>query len=101
MAGGGPEVPHDGLVAPGQEAEAVELVLRPRPDVRRGDVADVRHVEAQQRAELRGLDLRLDAREALLAEAVEADALLPVHAHRSVGVNAHPDLRLCNRLRRS
>ena len=49
-----PEVPHDRLVVLGEQAEAVELVLRPRADVGRGDVPDVGHVEAQQRPE-RGL----------------------------------------------
>ena len=75
----------------GEQAEAVELVLRPRADVGRRDVADVGHVEAQQRAEVRRLELGLDAREALLAQAVEADALLPVDAHRPVCVQAHVD----------
>jgi hypothetical protein len=58
--------------------------------VRGRDVADVRHVEAQQRSELGVRELLLDPREALLAQAVEADPLLPVDGHRSVGVNAHP-----------
>jgi hypothetical protein len=98
VAGGRAEVPHDRLVVLGQEAEAVELVLRPRADVRGRDVADVRHVEAQQRPDLRAGELRLDPRQALLAEAVEADPLLPVDRHRPVGVNAHC-LALRNRLR--
>ena len=36
-----------------KQAEAVQLVLRPRADVRGRDVADVRHVEAEQRPQLR------------------------------------------------
>ena len=42
------------------------------------------------RAEVRGLELGADAREPLVAQAVEAHALLPVDGHRSVGVNPHP-----------
>ena len=83
------EVPHDRLVALGEEAEAVQLVLRPRADVRGRDVADVRHVEAEQRAQLRLGEQRRDARQALLAEAVEAHALLPVDGHRPVRVQSH------------
>ena len=86
MAGGGAEVPHDRLAALGQQAEAVELVRRPRADVGRRDVADVAPCRstAARRAPTR--QQRLDAREALLAQAVEAHALLPVDRHRAVAV---------------
>jgi hypothetical protein len=95
MAGGGAEVPHDRLVALGEQAEAVELVRGPRADVGGGDVADVAHVEAQQRAELGLGEQRLDPRQALLAQAVEAHALLPVDRHRAVALQPH--LRHCRR----
>ena len=88
------EVPHDRLVALRQQAEAVELVGRPGADVCRGDVADVAHVEAQQRAQLRLRQQRLDPRQALLAQAVVANPLLPVDAHRAVAMQSHrPALR--------
>ena len=35
----------------GSRAEAAHLVLRPRADVRRGDVAHIVHVEAEQRSQ--------------------------------------------------
>ena len=89
MAGGGAEVPHDRLVVLRQEAEAVELVRGPGADVGRRDVADVRHVEAEQRPELRVGELLLRASEPLLAQAVEANPLLPVDAHRSVRAQSH------------
>src|SRR5437764_903432 len=44
------EVPHDRLVVLWQQAEPDQLVHRPRPDMGRSDVADVVHVEAEQRA---------------------------------------------------
>src|SRR5207244_6949931 len=72
------EVPHDRLVSLGKQAEADELVDRPRADVRGRDVADVVHVEAEQGAQLRALEARLDALEALGAQSLEVDALLPV-----------------------
>src|SRR5215207_4997058 len=93
MPGRRAEVPHDRLVALREQAEAVELVRRPGADVGSGDVADVSHVEAQQRSERRVGEQRLDAREALVAEAIEADALLPVDPHRAVAVDSHHDLR--------
>jgi hypothetical protein len=46
-----------------------------------GDVPHVVHVEAQQRADLGGGQHRFDARQALAAQAVEVDALLPIHCH--------------------
>jgi hypothetical protein len=93
MPGRRAEVPHDRLVALRQQAEAIELVRRPRADVGSGDVADVAHVEAQQRSERRVGEQRLDAPEALVAEAIEADALLPVDPHRAVAVDSHHNLR--------
>ena len=65
------EVPHDRVVALRQQAEAHVLVDRPHADVRRGDVADVAHVEAEQRAELRPLQSRLRPREPLGAQPLE------------------------------
>ena len=102
VARGRAEVPHDRLVVLGEQAEPVQLVLRPRADVRRGDVADVDHVEAQQRPE-RGLrEQPADPRQPLGAQAIEAHALLPVDGHRPVGVQSHPNSSrhltiVCNR----
>ena len=83
------EVPHDRLVVLGQQAEAVQLVLSPGADVRRRDVSDVRHVEAQQRAERGVGEQPADPRQPLLAQPVEADPLLPVDGHRPVRVQSH------------
>jgi hypothetical protein len=53
------------------------------------DVADVDHVEAQQRAELRLAEQRRDAGEALIAQPVESHPLLPVDRHRAVALQPH------------
>ena len=50
MFGSRSEVPQNRLVILRKEGEAIRLVLRPGADVRRGQVADIVHVEAQQRA---------------------------------------------------
>src|SRR5436305_6774731 len=94
MACRGAEVPHDRLVALGRQAEAVELVAGPGSDMGCGDVTDVAHVEAQQRAELRLGQQRLYPRQALLTQAVVADPLLPVDTHHTVAMQSHrPALR--------
>jgi len=84
-----PEVPHDRVVTLRQQTEADVLVDRPHADVGRRDVADVAHVEAEQRAQLRALEPRLRAREPCLSEAVEVDPLLPVDAHHAVAADSH------------
>ena len=89
MLGGRAEIPQDRLVVLRQQREAADLVLRPGADVRRGDVAHVVHVEAQQRAHLRFRQQRFDARQPLLAQAIEIDALLPIHRHGSVSFQCH------------
>ena len=53
MLGGGAEIPENRLVVLRQQREAVGFVLRPGADVRRGEVAHIVHVEAEQRAHLR------------------------------------------------
>ena len=77
------EVPHHRVVVLRQQAETRELVHRPRADVGRRDVADVAHVEAQQRPDLGLCEQRLDARQALPAQARNVDALLPVDGLQS------------------
>ena len=68
----------------------MSLSCGPGADVGRRDVADVRHVEAEQRPELGLGELRLrDPREPVLAQPVEAHPLLPVDAHRSVCGQSH------------
>src|SRR5207237_10337797 len=55
----------------------------------RGDLAAVVHAAPEQRAEV-GLGKELlGAREAVPAEAVEVDPLLPVDSHRAVGASSH------------
>src|ERR1700761_187343 len=93
------EVPHDRLVSLGEEAEAVELVGGPGSDMGGSDVTDVAHVKAQQGAEFGLGQQGLDAGQALLAQAVVADPLLPVDAHHAIAMQAHrPALRSCKRL---
>src|SRR5439155_14654598 len=105
VTGGGAEVPHDGLAPARQEGEARELVAGPLADGGAGDVADVVHVEAEERPQLGPGELRGQPREPLPPEAIEAHALFPVHPHRAVGGQSHqapPDLRLGGRpLRRA
>ena len=62
-----------------EQREAGELVHRPRADVGGGDVADVRHVEAEQRSQL-GLApaAPLMRVEPLAPQPVDVDPLLPV-----------------------
>jgi hypothetical protein len=47
------EIPQDRLIVLWKEREAIRLVLGPCTDVGRGQVADIVHVEAQQRTHLR------------------------------------------------
>ena len=109
VAGGRAEVPHDRLVALGQQAEAVELVLRPRADVRRRDVADVGHVEAEQRAQLRlrqQLAIRARRSSRSRSKRTRSSQSTPISA---IGVQCHRALApqrsrraarpACNRLR--
>jgi hypothetical protein len=65
-----------------EQREGDQLVARPLADVRAGEVAHVVHVEDQQRAEVRGLERRPGAAEAVGPQAGEVEALLPVHLHR-------------------
>ncbi len=96
MPGGRSEVPEDRLVVLRQQRETADLVLRPRADVRRRDVAHVVHVEAQHRAHL-GLGQQfLDARQAFPAQPIEIDPLLPIDRHRSVGSGCHDCLLTSN-----
>src|SRR5262249_61231614 len=85
----GAQVPNDRLRGARREAQADQLVEGPRSDVGRGQVTDVVHVEAEQRTEVGLGEELLRAREALAAEAVEVDALLPVDSHRAVGAGCH------------
>src|SRR5262249_45811203 len=85
----GAQVPNDRLRGARREAQADQLVEGPRSDVGRGQVTDVVHVEAEQRAEVGLGEELLRAREPLTAEAVEVDALLPVDSHRAVGASSH------------
>src|SRR5512143_2274982 len=86
------EVPVDRFVILGKEAEATKLVHRPCADRRIRDVADVRHVEAQQSPDVRFLQLSFDARQAFRAQTVKMNALLPIHAHSSKCFNWHISL---------
>ena len=89
VPGGGAEVPEDRLVVLRQQREPADLVLRPGPDVRGGDVADVVHVEAEHGAHLRLGEQVLDPCEPLAPQPIEVDPALPVHRHRAVCLDCH------------
>ena len=72
-----------GRAAAGLERVAGHLVARPLADVGARDVADVVEVEQQHGAEVGRLEGRLGAAEAVRAEAVGVDPLLPVDGHRA------------------
>ena len=101
MPGGRAEVPHDRLVALRQQAEADVLVDGPHADVGGRDVADVAHVEAEQRAQLRLFERCLRASQACLAQPVEVDPLLPVDPHHAIAADPHraPPVRCFGRAR--
>src|SRR5262249_12233175 len=103
MTGGGAEVPHDRLVAPGQQREAGRLVERPGADVGGRQVADVVHVEAEECSHLRPGQHPLGPRQPLPAQPVVVHAGLPVHAHQAVGprLPAHHSSPLTNARARS
>jgi hypothetical protein len=48
--------------------------------VRAGRIPDVAGLEQQDRAQIGGVELLLDTLQAVLPEAIEVDAILPVHA---------------------
>ena len=71
-----------GWVAAAKKREAGQLVHRPRPDVGGCDVADVAHVEAEQRAHLGLLEQQRDPLQPLAPQPVEIDPLLPIDPHQ-------------------
>src|SRR5439155_6217221 len=73
------EVPDVGIAVPGEQRVARELVPRPFADHRAGGVADVVLVEGEQRAQARMRERGARAREAIVVQAAEVDALLEVH----------------------
>ena len=78
---GGAEIPHPRLAVAGQQAPARELVARPLADHRARDVADVVLIEAEERAESRGCERVAGAREAVVVQPAEIDALFEIHLH--------------------
>ncbi len=79
------EIPQDGLRPAGQQREAAELVALPFADLGRGDVANVVHVEQQQRAEIGVFERLPGASHAIADEAVEIDPQLEIDRHRAPG----------------
>ena len=71
-------------------------VVFPVALIRRGGVADVGAGEQDQRAEVVGLHLRLQLLQALLAQPVEVDAVLPVGAGLAVEAPRIPFMRLAD-----
>src|SRR3984885_10765410 len=90
------EIPEDRLALLSQQRETAHLVLSPRTDVRRRDVAHVVHVEAKDRTYLGLGEEVLHALETLFAEPVKIDALLPVNRHPSKCWKCHEILMNSN-----
>jgi hypothetical protein len=88
VLGRGAEVPRDRVAVARQQTEPDELVHRPGADVGRCHVPDVGEVEGEHGSHLRGFQLGLQPREALGAEPVEVDALLPVDRIGARGAGA-------------
>ena len=84
------EVPEDRVGPSHEKREARVLVAGPLSDVRARDVADVVRIEQQHRPQLGRLECRLGTVEAVLTQAREVDALLPVDRARRVGRAAGP-----------
>ena len=78
MLGRRAEIPEMRLGIAGEQRIAGELVARPIADDRRGHVADIVLVEAQQRAEARLRQRRARSRQAIAVETAEIDALLEI-----------------------
>src|SRR5258708_27780782 len=83
------EIPQNRLVILRKEGEAIRFVLRAGPDVGCGQVPDIVHVEAQEGAHFGFLQKILSARETFAAEAIEVDAIFPIHRHRSICGKSH------------
>src|SRR5579871_11025 len=91
MPGGGSEIPEDRFIILGEQRKPVGLVLRPGANVGRGDVADVVHIETEQRSH-RGLLQQISGfLQALAAEPIEVDAALPIDRHASMSFDCHKD----------
>src|SRR5256884_26763 len=83
------KIPKDRLVILRQQRKSADFVLRPRPDVRRREVAHIVHVKAQQRSHLRFRQQRFRPRQAFAAQAVKINAVFPIHRHRPVSFQRH------------
>jgi hypothetical protein len=81
MLGRRSEIPQNRFVVLGKEGEAIRFVLRPGADVSGGDIADIIHVEAEHGAHLGFLEKSFGAGEALPAQAIEVDTILPINRH--------------------
>ena len=77
------EIPEDRLVILRQQGKAHQLVHRPGADMRGGDVANVVHVEAEQRAQLGLLQRALHPRQPLMAKTLDIDAFFPIDGHQA------------------
>src|SRR6516225_947144 len=83
------EVPEDRLVILRKQRESVRLVLRPRSDVRRREIAHIVHVEAEQSTHFRFCKQSLRASQSLAPQPVEIDPVFPIDCHRSVSWKSH------------
>ena len=98
------EVPDVRIAVAGEQRIARQLVARPLADHRARDVADVVLVEAEQRAEARFGERRARAREAVIVQPPEVDALLEVDlrvARAPAAAGPSGDADRCRRAGRS
>src|SRR5688572_25373458 len=77
------EIPDVRIARAGEQRIARELVARPLADHGAGGVADVVLVEGEQRAEARVRERGTRAREAVVVQAAEIDALLEINLRAS------------------
>ena len=89
MARRGTNVPHDRIATTRDHREPDQLVDRPRTDMGRRRVTDVREVKAQQRPQRRRLESLMQTTEPLRPQPIHVDANLPIDIVRSKRTNGH------------
>lgn len=83
------KIPQNRLVFLWQKREAYEFVHRPSTDMGCRDVANIVHVETEERAQFRLFECHLDAIKTFATQSVDVDPLFPIDGHQAVGLEAH------------
>src|SRR5687768_1772888 len=86
VARGAAEIPDVRLAVPGDERITRELVARPLADHGARGIADVVLVEGEERAELRMRERCAHAREAIVVQTAEIDALFEIDLRAARGL---------------